>query len=144
MSLGNGTHLWNHHVFSRLQESKAKGVVQINLCKHLFSFSLVILSCLHHQWSFSWFPFLKSRLCIGFCGLPIGLLKGGSVVSFSWICDCISFERAWTSCATTNSLFLHSTKHKIYHFLLFSCCHFLCTCMIPTYFKSTLGCTWYL
>jgi hypothetical protein len=28
--------------------------------------------------------------------------------------------------------------------LLFSCCHFLCTCMIPTYFKSTLGCTWYL
>ncbi len=102
MSLGSGTHLWNHHVFSWLQELKAKGVVQTNLCKHLFSFSLLILNCLHHQWSLSWFPF--NFVCIGFHGLPTYLLKGGGVVSFSWICDYISFKRAQTSNAIANNL----------------------------------------
>ncbi len=48
MFLGSGMHLWDHHVFLRLQESKAKSVVQTNLCKHFFSFSLLILSYLHH------------------------------------------------------------------------------------------------
>jgi hypothetical protein len=40
------------------------GVVQTNLCKHLFSFSLLILDCLHHQWSLFWLPFLKSMLFV--------------------------------------------------------------------------------
>jgi hypothetical protein len=83
MFLGGGTHLEDHHVFSELQESKAKGLVQTNLCEHLFffivDFELVASSIV----SFLIFLSEINVVCIGFHGLPIGLLKGGGVVSFS-------------------------------------------------------------
>ncbi len=118
---------------------KAKVVVQANLCKHLFSFSMLIFSCLHHQWFLSWFPFLKSMLFA---------LVFMAFQQVSWNVRVLSPFLESTIVSPSKGLgllVLHSTSSPLsplYHFLLFGCCHFLCTSMIPTYFKSTLGYTY--
>ncbi len=120
MFSGSGVHVWNHHVFSWLQELKAlvwcKPICVSTSFPFLCWFWIVcIISGLFFD-----YPFWNQCCLYWFLWRANRPLARWGVVSFSLIYNCMSFEKAKTSYATSNNLSSLSTLQNIES--IFFCC----------------------